>query len=570
MHIPHIIFLMFFAYISASYGYTTNEQYCTNDQNCTHAGCGKVTPTGQTESCSLCPAGTYSYSTSPGVASNQCISCGPLPTNTETATFQWYSDGATNRDECQFTYTCSNNAINTKTSGLNTTGGIHIDNADSYKNPCIKCGLNSSPNTSQTECVCANGTHVKDQPTDITTSTDGQDCVPYMVSIMLQDPDYPNAEIKTLNILTTLDSGTQKYTLPGTLNDPDKNLDIELNTTNGITTIRKTIWGEKLSNHKDTGYKITSWSNTPNFSDVTQNHNSQPNWTAKEFGAYNKENPNATPTPIQLINKSGSKISTCTYKSADECHATAPTETGYDFSGWDCQTKNYKKEIIPCAKTPVSTEDNLADISYGNDIILTTGWTPKTIRIKYYTSNSAGQSIATNDNYQYGQGYTAKHPDDMGWGDAYTPTGTTFKHWICTTCSPQKTFTAGTNISTEFTDNSIEHTLTAYYEKFNIVCNAGTYLPANATQCSNCPQGYYCTGGTYQYSNTTQGLSPCPKGYYCPDKAQDKKPCPAGSTTSKSNSDAITDCYITDQTKICDNNGYCFQIPTGKTLNLKK
>lgn len=554
MHIPHIIFLMFFAYISASYGYTTDETYCTNDPNCTYAGCGKVvTLPDQPESCSLCPAGTYS---SPNGASNQCKSCGPLPTNTETATFQWYNEGAAeNYDECQFTYTCSNNAINTKTPGLSTTGGIHIDSADSYKNPCIKCGLNSSPNTSQTECVCTNGTHVQGQPTNITKSTDGQDCVPYIVSIRLQDPDDTNAPNKTLNILTTLDSGTQKYTLPDTLNDPDKNLDIELNTPNDDkTTIRKTIWGEKLINHKDTGYKITSWSNTPNFSDVTQNHNSQPNWTAKEFTAYNKKNPNATPTPIQLINKSGSKISTCTYKSADECYyATVPTKTGYNFSGWDCQTKDYKKEITPCAQTTVSTKDNLADISYGNDIILTTNWTPKTIRINYYTSNSAGQSIATNDNYQYDQGYTAKHPDDMGWGDTYTPTGTTFKHWICTTCSPQETFTAGTNISTKITDDSIEHTLTAHYNKFDIVCNAGTYLPANEIQCTDCLQGYYCTGGTYKHSNTPQGLSPCPAG-----------------STSDENSTDITNCYITDQTKICDNNGDCFQIPTNIELNLQK
>ncbi len=539
MNIKQNIFLIFLLLPTLANAYVTNSSYCTGD--CTHTGCGMQGMSG----CSICPAGTYSMTSQ--MSYNTCQSCGQLPNNTSAATFEWYSAGAENEGECKFKYTCASNAINL--SSLTITSGIHISNKETYSNPCRTCGLNSFPDATQSECVCATGTHVKGQPTNITTSTDGQGCVPYIVSLDLNNPELTATPKTPLNILTTLNNDTKKYILAGDLN----NIDQEHNTQNGITTIRKTIWGKNLNGHNDTGYRIESWDGANfNFNDIQQNHTLNPKWVAKKFAVYQAKQ-GTPPTLLQLYNKNGEKTSECTYNSPNECYTHAPSESGYEFSHWDCKTLNYANEVIPCAKASITTNDNLASISYGNQITLTPNWTPKTIHIKYYTSNSAGQTIATNDNYQYGQGYTAKHPDDMGWGDTYTPTGMTFKHWICTTCSPQETFTAGTNISTKITDDSIEYTLTAYYDKFDIICNAGTYLPANETQCSNCSQGYYCTGGTYQHSNTAQGMNPCPTG-----------------STSELNSDAITDCYITSQTKICDNNGDCFQIPTNIKLNLTK
>lgn len=531
-----------------AYGYV-NESACKDINNCP-AGCG-ISFAGTGPVCKICPAGTYRSQTDNLLNPHyECESCGSLPEQDHT-TLSWYRSGAENIDECKYTFECETGYIikpeYQQVLAL-TNNIISInDPAYNYTEICsVECGLNSYPNANQTACVCATGTYVKDTTKD-TETTNGKDCVPYIVSLALNNPESTHSQKKTLNILTTLNNNTKKYILPGDLN----NIDQEHNTQDGTTTIRKTIWGKNLDGHNDTGYKIESWDNWDNadfdFNDIQQNYTLYPKWVEKTFTVYLARQ-STTPTPLQLYNKNGEQTSECTYNSPNECYTPAPSESGYEFSHWSCLTHDYKNNKISCTTHDIypvdGTSPDLSNVSYGNDIVLTENWTPKTIRIKYYTSNSAGQSIATNDSYQYGQGYTAKHPDDMGWGDTYTPTGMTFKHWICTTCSPQETFTAGTNISTKITDDSIEHTLTAHYDKFDIVCNAETYLPANEIQCTNCPQGYYCTGGTYQHSNTPQGLSPCPAG-----------------STSKANSVAITDCYITDQTKICDNSNNCFQIP---------
>ena len=51
----------------------------------------------------------------------------------------------------------------------------------------------------------------------------------------------------------------------------------------------------------------------------------------------------------------------------------------------------------------------------------------------------------------------------------------------------------------------------AIYEPNIHDCEPGYYLPANVDACSQCPNGYYCPGGTYTFNEyTDQGLSPCP------------------------------------------------------------
>ena len=133
-----------------------------------------------------------------------------------------------------------------------------------------------------------------------------------------------------------------------------------------------------------------------------------------------------------------------------------------------------------------------------------------------------------------------------------------FTGWQCTRVDEQKNplvqygdcgiISATENIATKFNSGYI--LLTAQYGYMSIDCNSGKYLPANSTDCTACPAGYYCEGGTLTFNKTVpQGIESCPAG-----------------STSELNSDAITRCYITDQTEICDNSDTCFQIPTGRII----
>lgn len=51
-------------------------------------------------------------------------------------------------------------------------------------------------------------------------------------------------------------------------------------------------------------------------------------------------------------------------------------------------------------------------------------------------------------------------------------------------------------------------------ETSSVRCDAGRYLPANATSCSNCKNRYYvCTGGTFEIKHFDQGIARCEYGY---------------------------------------------------------
>ena len=48
-------------------------------------------------------------------------------------------------------------------------------------------------------------------------------------------------------------------------------------------------------------------------------------------------------------------------------------------------------------------------------------------------------------------------------------------------------------------------------------CNAGYYLPADETECTQCPTNSVCVGGTYLFNETTdQGIQSCASGTFAP------------------------------------------------------
>jgi len=73
---------------------------------------------------------------------------------------------------------------------------------------------------------------------------------------------------------------------------------------------------------------------------------------------------------------------------------------------------------------------------------------------------------------------------------------------------------------------------TANFEPDSYACEAGTYLPANATACATCTAGNYCTGGTYTFNaNSAQGA------HLCEDRYEN--------TTSDSGTTSVGQCYYT-------------------------
>ena len=73
------------------------------------------------------------------------------------------------------------------------------------------------------------------------------------------------------------------------------------------------------------------------------------------------------------------------------------------------------------------------------------------------------------------------------------------------------TSSAGADIVTDFSNMCGDVGYDRVYAVFSpvpIICEPGTFLPADALACASCPDGYTCNGGTFEYNETdAQGLT---------------------------------------------------------------
>ena len=78
-----------------------------------------------------------------------------------------------------------------------------------------------------------------------------------------------------------------------------------------------------------------------------------------------------------------------------------------------------------------------------------------------------------------------------------------------------------------------------------ITCAAGTYLEASSGTCTTCPAGSYCVGGTYYYSENTQGLTgECAIGSYSAVGSSICTNCPGNTTTDEPGQISESACHV--------------------------
>ena len=111
-----------------------------------------------------------------------------------------------------------------------------------------------------------------------------------------------------------------------------------------------------------------------------------------------------------------------------------------------------------------------------------------------------------------------------------------------------------------------------------LICAKGTFRrtekATQASDCGNCPSGYYCP------EQSMEPLS-CPRGYYCPEGQEFPLPCPVGTFGAGERLTDVTDCTtcyggrfcsqygLIEPDGVCDPGFYCVDksmTPTPKTL----
>ena len=106
--------------------------------------------------------------------------------------------------------------------------------------------------------------------------------------------------------------------------------------------------------------------------------------------------------------------------------------------------------------------------------------------------------------------------------------------------------------------------ITATFVPNQYTCNAGYYLPANAIECTQCPENSYCPGGTLTFNETTpDGIFPCPNNQTSLPGSSSVDQCKTISLNWVSNGETYTatSCTINDLVTLPNpptNPGYTF------------
>ncbi|MCQ2599598.1 MAG: InlB B-repeat-containing protein, partial [Alphaproteobacteria bacterium] len=220
---------------------------------------------------------------------------------------------------------------------------------------------------------------------------------------------------------------------------------------------------------------------------------------------------------------------TATYNATFTPAANTCAKTGYTFAGWNDGSS-------------VRTAGSVFTWNYTTDKTFTAQWSP--IRSTITLSNEGADVTGTTKLYAtYNIGVyinsnrTSSYLMKTDTNEITIPskTGYKFMGYYSATTGGIQYITANGYITTDGIDagKSIATATANWYAQWEldvVRCDAGYYLPANATECAVCPVGSYCVGGTdLQVNNASaQGITQCPNGYTSAQGTIAKNQCYTG------------------------------------------
>ncbi len=219
---------------------------------------------------------------------------------------------------------------------------------------------------------------------------------------------------------------------------------------------------------------------------------------------------------------------TATYGAAmPAISTTAPTRTGYTFSGWydnaTSGTKYYNAD-----GTSAKNWDKTANTT------LYAQWAANTYTISFNANGGTGGQTAS-VTATYGQAMPAISTT------APTLAGYTFAGWYDASTGGTKYYNAN-GTSAKNWDKTANTTLYAQWSQDVIECSVGQYYNATSNECATCVAGSYCPGGTLAMGQGNQGIYSCPAA---PAYNANTMPWNSSTTaTSDAGAGAITECYL--------------------------
>ncbi len=176
---------------------------------------------------------------------------------------------------------------------------------------------------------------------------------------------------------------------------------------------------------------------------------------------------------ITLTFSAGSTGATISYTGGSSVTANNQA-VSYTFAGWNISGMDSTSHTLGSTTSTSTTANGITATSFKNlrstsgTVTFTATFNAPTITLPVVTKT--GHTCK----------WTSSGVTDKASNGSFTPTGET-----------SRTFTASCTAN-------------------NYTCSAGQYLPANATSCSNCTNGYFCTGGTFNFNaSSNQGLTAC-------------------------------------------------------------